>query len=117
LVDSVYLHDARILDMWQGIGDRVTITLQPESDPSRLVVLVYGLLEPPQINPDALPEAVRCEVAAWLYDEVDLEPAGDGKGPPTFTHDILFSNGWEVRLRFRDVTISRPVPLLPAVPA
>jgi hypothetical protein len=37
-------------------------------------------------------------------------------GTPTFTHDILLSNGWEVRLRFRSMNVTRPAALLPAAP-
>src|SRR5262245_28787525 len=46
LVQSVALHDARVLDMWQGQRSKYSITLLPESDPSRLVVLAYSLEEP-----------------------------------------------------------------------
>jgi hypothetical protein len=116
LVDSVYLHDARVLDMWQGQGRRLTITLQPESDPSRLVVLAYSLTAPPQVEQAVLPAGVCSEPVAWLYDELDAEPSvvGEKGGTPTFTHNILLSNGWEVRLRFRSATVTRPVSIIPA---
>ncbi len=114
LVDSVYLHDARVLDMWQGRVSRFTITLQPESDPARLVVLAYSLAEPPHIEEGVLPPENRSAPAAWLYDELDVQRKA-GR-PAAFTHDILLSNGWEVHLRFRGVAVTRPVAFLPAVP-
>src|SRR5262249_51968281 len=46
LVDSVYLHDARVLTMHQS-DQNFFITLQPPSDPERLVVLGYSLVEEP----------------------------------------------------------------------
>ncbi len=30
--------------------------------------------------------------------------------------NILLSNGWELRLRFRNATVKRPVPVIPGVP-
>jgi hypothetical protein len=49
-----------------------------------------------------------------MYDEIDLdEPDGEA---PTFRHDIILSNGWEVSLRFRALEISRPRKLLPVAP-
>jgi hypothetical protein len=73
LIDSVYLHDARVLDMWQGRRSRFTITLQPESDLSRLVVLAYSLIEPARFDFAALPSEVHSKPVAWLYDELDVE--------------------------------------------
>ncbi|MCI0458622.1 MAG: DUF4085 family protein [Gemmataceae bacterium] len=110
LVATVYLHDARVLDMWWGGRSQFGITLHPESDPARLVVLTYSLVERPTVTPDLLPEAVRSEPVAWLYDELDF--AKDG-----FTHNILLSDGREVELHFRTVTVKRPVPLVPAMRA
>jgi hypothetical protein len=46
----------------------------------------------------------------WLYDEVEQVPEGHRKH---FVHSILFSNGWEIRLPFRDVHTTTVFPLLP----
>src|SRR5437763_1909991 len=71
VIESVYLHDAGVLSMHQNEGLFV-VTLQPESDPGRLVVLGYTLVEDPLIEQKVLP-AERCrEPVAWLYDELDL---------------------------------------------
>jgi hypothetical protein len=115
LLVTVALHDARVLDMWWGGRSQFTITLHPELPPSHLVVLTYSLLEPPSIGETVLPDALRSEPVAWLYDELDRgEP--DPKGGPGFLHRILLSDGREVRLRFRSATVKRPVPVVPAVP-
>jgi hypothetical protein len=120
LVESVYLHDARVLGMWLGRVSRFTICLQPESDPSRLAVLTYSLLEAPTVNKLALPPESCSEPVAWLYDELSIQPATKkrslpSQGTPIFIHDVLLSNGWELRLRFRDVTVARPVALIALV--
>jgi hypothetical protein len=121
LVESVYLHDARVLTMHQ-IEQEFFITLQPPSDPERLVVVGYSLVEEPRVEQDALP-AERCrEPIEWLYDELDLDrpegprglPAPPGK--PTLRHNILLSNGWEVKLRFRTVWVKRPIRVIPVLP-
>jgi hypothetical protein len=106
-LQTIYLHDARVLDVWQGAVSRFTITLQPESIPSKLVVLVYSLVEAPTIVRDVLPLDNRSEPVAWLYDELDVEGTN-------CLHNILLSNGWELRLRFRKATVLRPVSLIPS---
>jgi hypothetical protein len=124
LIESIYLHDATVVDMLQGPASRFTITLQPEAQPNRRVVLKYSLLEPPSIKSAVLPADVCSEPTAWLYDEIDVvKPRSNGKrlrrkSPlPTFRHDILLSNGSEIRLSFRNVSVTRPVPLVLAVPS
>jgi len=116
LLDTVSLHDARVLDMWWGGRSQCTITLHTEADPARLVVLTYSLAGPPEVHPDVLPEAVRSRPVSWLYDELDFAGAGQ-PGGPAFVHSILLSDGREVRLLFRNVTVKRPVPLVPDVHA
>jgi hypothetical protein len=120
LLDSVYLHDARVLDMWQEGTRKLTITLHPESAPDRLVVLCYSLAHPVKVRKGALPTNARSEPVNWLYDEVELGRSTGGNGrprkgsKPQFVHNILLSNGWELRVQFVGVKVSRPAPLLPA---
>jgi hypothetical protein len=119
LIESTYLHDATVVDMLQGPASRFTITLQPEAQPNRRVLLRYSLLEPPLIRPEVLPADACSEPTAWLYDEIGvLKPKKNGKRPrenssvPAFSHRILLSNGCEIRLRFRGVAVTRPVSLI-----
>jgi hypothetical protein len=118
LVKTVYLHDARVLSTHQE-GDRFVITLQPESDPQRLVVLSYTTISQPVINPDGLFEEQRSEPIAWLYDELDVDRTEGPQGAPaqpsklTFCHTILLSNGWEIEVRFRTVSVRRPIRIIP----
>lgn len=123
LVARVYLHDARILDMWQARVNRFTITLHPESDPSRLVVLTYSLDKPPEVRQRVLPAESCSEPIAWLYDELDLKRPASGNGrrghrpQRKFVHDILLSNGWEIRLHFHAVKVTRPEAIIPGAAA
>jgi hypothetical protein len=48
-------------------------------------------------------------VVDWQYDEIERV---EGE-PPTWAQSILFGNGWEVRLHFRDVRIEEIQALLP----
>jgi hypothetical protein len=120
LVESVYLHDARVLTMSQSNQD-FFITLQPLSLPTHLIVLSYSLVEEPVIEQNVLPPQRCREPIEWLYDELDLDrlegPRGlpDPAGKPTIRHDILLSNGWEVRLRFRSAWVKRPLRVIPVV--
>jgi hypothetical protein len=112
LIGSVALHDARVLAIAHGLRGRFSVTLHPESDPSRFVVLDYSLVEPPEVTV-ALHAAACSDPVAWLYDELDFVEKGKRKVGPTFRHAILLSNGWELRLHFARVTVRRPAAFLP----
>jgi hypothetical protein len=120
-IGSVYLHGARVLSMYQN-EELFVITLEPSSDPSRLVVLLYTLVKEPRVTTGRLPPDRCREPIEWLYDEFDLDqpegPCGLPRpaGNPTFRHTILLSNGWEVALRFRRIGISRPLRVIPVLP-
>ena len=118
-------HDAHVLAMWQA-QTRLTIVLRRDGEASKACVLTYSLIGAPSINPSVLPEAYRSGEALWLYDEmgVDRNTASDSAsatgrpkpGATVFTHDILLSNGWEVRLGFRRLEVARPTALIPGAP-
>ena len=128
LASLPFLHDAEVLCIAQSRGN-VSITLDPEADDGRLIVLLYTLVEDPRINRSAIPDRYRTEYVAWLYDEIGVgEPVNrqpswrsnattpDGR-VPVYDHHILLSNGWELSLRFRQVKITCPQRVLPSVPA
>ena len=119
-VHSVYLHDARVLAMHQSKEDFI-ITLQPPSDPERLTVLAYKLVEEPVIKQNVLPSERCRDQIEWLYDELDLDELKRPRGLPTpsgnatIRHNILLSNGWEVVLRFRWARAQRPLRVIPVL--
>ena len=116
LISSVSCHDARVLAIGQGQRSAFSITLHPQSDPAHLLVLDYTAVEPPR-KIMALPLEACSEPVAWLYDELDVVAKRKGQSAPTFLHEILLSNGWEIRLHFSSVAIKRPAALLPCDPS
>jgi hypothetical protein len=108
LLDHYYLHDADVLGMGQQ-GDTFAITLQLAPPPRNLLFLTYTLTAAPAIETEVFPAEYRSPHAQWLCDEID-RPAGP---PESFTHAILLSNGWHVRLTFRDLHAAEAQALLP----
>jgi hypothetical protein len=129
------LHDASVLGMWHT-PTQLTIVLQEERRANQLLILTYSLVDPPYLDPAALPEKYRSPQADWLYDEIDVERGtlfdvtariqlkstqqspnpGEQPRATVYTHAILLSNGWELRLRFYQLAITRPTALLPNAP-
>lgn len=66
----------------------------------------------PVIQQDVLPAAYQSTggYVDWQYDEIEMV---EGE-PPTWRQSILFSNGWEVTLRFCAVRVEAADALLPA---
>ena len=97
LVEGHFLHDAEIL----GIGAeeaRFVIAVRTREPEDELLVLVYELVENAEIAREVLPESLRSDAMHWLHDEI-----GVGTAAMEFNHEILFSNGWLVGLRFRSL--------------
>jgi hypothetical protein len=108
LWDNYYLHDAEVLSVGRQ-GQTFIIVLRLNVPPHELLILHYQLLEEPLIDTTALPSTHCSSPVAWMYDEVDLV-----RGENSYcTHSILFSNGWEVQLRFRDMQLLTAQTLLP----
>jgi hypothetical protein len=110
-VENYYLHDAVIRGMGQR-GCSFVIMLQLDTPPESLLTFTYDLIQDPMIDKGALPSdhGVAGGVVDWQYDEI--EPGAGA--PPSWAQSILFSNGWEVRLHFRDVEIEEIQALIPA---
>ena len=88
------------------------IVLQLDPPPHSLLSLTFDLLSEPVIDTKALPGELCStgEVVEWQYDELALIPGT----PPEWSWSILFSNGWELRLHFRDVCVQEMQALIPA---
>jgi hypothetical protein len=97
------LHDAKVLSLAadEGNGLSISLELPHEANPGKKhLELLYKLaggpskgidfIRHPSLNGDGNP------LGWWLYDEV-----GVTDGPvEAFTHSILFTGGWELRLTF-----------------
>jgi hypothetical protein len=105
-----YLHDAEILGMGPE-GPRFVLVLRLDTPPRSLLTLTYDLVGDPLIDREALPPECRFSdpKVLWQYNEIERSP---GKRP-TWVESILLSNGWEVRLPFRDVQVQEVQTLLP----
>ncbi len=95
--NALLLHDARVLCLALS-GNRLLMVLRKDVPPGEVVALTYELIVRPDLDREALPAEQRSNVMDYLYNEFDREGA-------VFTESILFSNGWELRLRFRDVRV------------
>jgi hypothetical protein len=105
------LHDALIQAMGQQ-GRLFVIVARLDTSPQSLLTFHYDLVEDPVILRDALPIGLRTTgtIVDWQYDEIEMVPGT----PPTWLQSILFNNGWEVRLHFRDVQVQEVQALIPA---
>jgi hypothetical protein len=102
LLRRYYLHDARICTMAIGDGLLFVITLRLDGEGNGWLQLTYRLVSAPTIHPH--PEiAEGLAPLEWLYDEVDLV----GTDPSTFQHNILLTDGSELEVRFRGLTVKR----------
>ncbi len=93
--EHVCLHDAELLSMARH-GESLTLVLQPEPPSPNLVLLAFTLDGEPVIDPKALPACRDPNYVTWLYEEFDR----DRRKKCCF--EVLLSNGWSVKLRFRD---------------
>lgn len=109
LLDDYYLHDADVLNLAQR-SRAFVIVLQLSAPPRNVVVLTYKLVEPASIDSAAFTREYCSQHVQWMFDEVNLKPR-----KRHFSHDVLLSNGWNIRLTFRDVQVVVAQPLLPAV--
>jgi hypothetical protein len=115
LLKGVYLHDSRVIDMYESGRNRFTISLQPLSLPGKRVILHYTRLVGKPIDMlDTFPPEFRSAPLRLLYDELDLEPESKAEGVPILRHNLLFSNGHELLVRFRKVRVEYGTPRPPA---
>jgi hypothetical protein len=108
--NSLLLHDARVCGMGRN-GTQFIMMVHKDIPPRDLVILTYAMIDQPCINREVLPPGQRSVVMDLLYDEFDLHIVG---GERHYTQSILFSNGWELRLCFRDVKVTLAQPIYPA---
>jgi hypothetical protein len=108
LMDSYYLHDAKVSRLARA-GDDFLIEIRPIYPPEDLILLRYALVGEASLNHEAFSGKFATSHVLWMYDEIDFDAISG-----TFTQDILFSNGWELGLRFHDVELILAQDLLPA---
>jgi hypothetical protein len=108
--ENYALHDAKVRAMGkQGLS--FVITVQLDAPPHALVTFTLDLVDDPLVHEGVLPTEMRSTgpVVEWQYDELELLPGQ----PSSWSWSILFSNGWEVELHFRDVHVQELQALIP----
>jgi hypothetical protein len=88
--------------------DTFVAILHREPPGHEIVLLIFTLDEAPLIEPDAVPGHGDSHTITWLYEEWDLDRRG------RCWLEVLLSNGWSVRLRFRDFRFLIMPQILPA---
>ena len=112
---SSYLHDAVIRRPCGQARPFVRHRdLQLDTPPESLLLFTYDLIEDPVIDPAALAPELGSPggFVDWQY-TTEIERVEGDPQPPTWAQSILFGNGWEVRLHFRDVRVEEVQALLP----
>jgi hypothetical protein len=109
LLDGFDRHDARVLSMGQR-GDTFLISMQLDVPPNELLTITYTLAGPPEMKTEKFPGGEGSAPPRWLYDEIELVQQGDRKH---CIHSIVFSNGWETHIPFRDVQMATAIPMFP----
>jgi hypothetical protein len=105
--EGLCLHDARLLSMG-GHNESFVAVLRTEPPSDQMVLLRFTLAEEPVIDPHAIEGHGDNDFVTWMYEEWDL----DRRKRCCF--EVLLSNGWSVKLRFRDFHFQVLPPLLPA---
>ena len=101
LADGICLHDVELIQQW---NDDSQLVLWVGSALSGYV-LRYQLLEPPKLGVPRKSPPFSAQSVRWLYDEIDTPRKG------VYSHEILFSDGRELRVVFDDCLIVETRPL------
>ena len=108
--NALLLHDAALLSLARE-GSRLIMVLKKDIPPRDLVILRYDLAQEPVLVPFARQPREWQKPTCFDFDEFDQEQAGR---EAVSTQAIVFANGWELRLRFRDVQVTLAEPWVPA---
>jgi hypothetical protein len=105
--EGVCLHDARVLSMARQ-GENFVVVLRTEAPSEQMVLLSFRLEEEPLIDPHAIEGHGDQEFVTWMYEEWDLDRA------KRCCFEVLLSNGWSVKFRFREFHFQVLLQILPA---
>ena len=105
--NDLLLHDAQV-ELIARQGSRLMITLHKDIPPRDLVMLTYELIGEPTLEAFARDLRDWSGTAQFNFDEFDVVQCA---GETVYNQEIVFNNGWLLRLRFRDVHATLPNPL------
>lgn len=107
LEEGYFLHDADVLSIGRQ-GSAFVLVLQLDAPPNQLLTIAFELVGEPIINRAALPTHLRSPAMQWQYEELELL---NREGSGSFLYSILFSNGWEVQVPFRELHFETAEPV------
>jgi len=108
--NALLLHDAVVQALARD-GRQLIMVLKKDIPPQDLVILCYDLVDEPVVVPFARHPGDWQKPTRFDFDEFDRIQEGEGR---VCTQAIVFANGWELRLRFRDVRVTLAEPWVPA---
>jgi hypothetical protein len=136
LLEQFYLHDARVIPSLSLSSHEVScltmpgpagfsapsrlsepgerrwplfsVGIQLDTPPKNLLVLQYRDVIIEHATSHKHPESDECPCLEWQYDEVDVVETEERT---QFRHSILFTNGLELQLRFRDFDFATLKPI------
>lgn len=109
LMAGYYLHDAEVLSAVRQ-ADSFVFLLQLDVPPHDLLSITYTLTGEPLIDHSAFPAEYRSSRMTWQYEELEMCSQGNHWH---YRHAILFSNGWEIQVPFREVRLATVQPIYP----
>jgi hypothetical protein len=107
---ELLLHDAKVQSIARQ-GNQLILVLHKDIPPRDLVILNYDLEGEPIVEPFADAPADWNRPTTFQFDELDVVREGHRK---IYCQSIVFDNGWQVRLRFRDVRVVVAQSLFPS---
>jgi hypothetical protein len=115
---DLLLHDAKVQSIARQ-DHRLILVLHKDIPPREVVILRCDLIGDPTVEPFAEFPADWNRPTPFQFDEIDYEKIDN---EDIYCQSIVFSNGWEMRLRFRDVqtTVAQathPVPVTGTIAA
>jgi hypothetical protein len=102
----VHLHDAEVLSVTRQANTLVFV-LHQEAPSGAIVILRFTLDGDLEIDPTALPGRQQRRTVTWMYEEYDLDDRG------RCVVEVLLSNGWVVKVPFREFRFQIGQTILP----
>ena len=110
LLDDFDLHDAKAITAGRAedVDNSFFLLLQLNEPRGHGLRLDYTVVAPPKLHFNA-PQARLDTEAVWLYDEIDVSEVAlpDNGKISVFEHNILFTHGVEMRLRFSNLALRK----------